>query len=86
MGKLDSLIDEFIKTFDSLDSELQEEIRRVRASKTNSVLGGVRRSFSVGDWVVYKPFENCREVDISGEGEVIEDLGDGMYKVTFGYA
>ena len=51
----------------------------------NSDLGAVRRSFSVGDWVVYKPFENCREVDISGKGEVIEDLGDGMYKVTFGY-
>lgn len=47
--------------------------------------GAVRRSFSVGDWVVYKPFENCREADVSGEGKIIEDFGDGMYRVTFGY-
>jgi hypothetical protein len=45
----------------------------------------VRRSFSVGDWVVYKPFENCREADVSGKGKIIEDFGDGMYRVTFGY-
>jgi hypothetical protein len=50
-----------------------------------SCLGAVRRSFSVSDWVVYKPFENCSKVDISGKGEIIEDLGDGMYKVTFGH-
>ena len=45
----------------------------------------VRRSFSVGDWVVYKPFENCREADVSDKGKIIEDFGDGMYRVTFGY-
>ena len=51
----------------------------------SSCLGDVRRSFSVGDWVVYKPFENCRVSDVSGKGKIIEDFGDGMYRVTFGY-
>ena len=43
------------------------------------------RSFSVGDWVVYKPYENCSQVNISGKGHVNEDLGNGMYSVTFGH-
>ena len=47
--------------------------------------GAIKRVFSVGDWVVYKPFENCSKAAISGKGEIIEDLGDGMYKVTFGH-
>lgn len=42
------------------------------------------RTFEVGDIVVYKPFENCSKVDISGAGKIIEVLGDGMYTVTFG--
>lgn len=58
---------------------------QLEAKSQPSCLGAVRRSFSVGDWVVYKPFENCSKVDISGKGQVIEDLGDGMYKVTFGH-
>jgi len=45
----------------------------------------VRRSFSVGDWVVYKPFENCREADVSDKGKIIEDFGEGVHRVTFGY-
>lgn len=45
----------------------------------------VSRRFFVGDWVVYKPFENCSKVDISGKGEVVEVLPDGEYKVTFGH-
>ena len=35
--------------------------------------------------MVYKPYENCSKVDISGEGEVVEVLPDGEYKVTFGH-
>jgi len=42
------------------------------------------RTFEVGDIVVYKPFENCSKSDISGDGKIIEKLGDGMYTVTFG--
>jgi hypothetical protein len=43
------------------------------------------RSFKVGDSVVYKPYENCRENDISKPGVVKEVLDDpGMYLVTFG--
>jgi hypothetical protein len=43
------------------------------------------RTFSIGDSVVYKPYENCRKTDISGKGKIIEVIGDGMYRVTFGY-
>ena len=57
----------------------------VPTSSSHNAKPNVRRSFYVGDWVVYKPFENCREADVSGKGKIIEDFGDGMYRVTFGY-
>lgn len=57
----------------------------LEAQSQPSCLTAVRRSFFVGDWVVYKPFENCSKVDVSGKGEIIEDLGEGMYRVTFGH-
>lgn len=50
-----------------------------------SCLGAVRRSFNVGDLVVYKPYEGCSHKDISNYGKVLEDLGNGDYKITFGY-
>ena len=42
--------------------------------------------FKKGDNVVYKPFKNCRKQDVSSKGKIIENLGSGMYKVTFGYS
>jgi hypothetical protein len=48
-------------------------------------IGSVVRSFSVGDWVVWKLSENCSKNNISKKGKVIEVLGDGFYIVTFGY-
>ncbi len=39
-------------------------------------IGGVVRSFSVGDWVVWKLSENCSKNNISKKGKVIEVLGD----------
>lgn len=43
------------------------------------------RVFKPGDWVVYKPFENCKPTDVSGRGKVMEVLPLGMYVVTFGF-
>ena len=43
------------------------------------------RTFKVDDWVVYKPYEGCSLNNISEPGKVIEVIGDGMYRVTFGF-
>ncbi len=59
-----------------------EEINKPEEINKSS---NIRRFFKVDDWVVYKPYENCSMVNISGKGNIIEDLGDGMYLVTFGY-
>ena len=48
-------------------------------------INSVRRSFSVGDWVIWKLSENCSKNNISKKGKIIEVLGDGFYTVTFGY-
>jgi len=43
------------------------------------------RTFVKGETVVYKPYEGCSDVDVSGEGKIIEVLVEGFYKVTFGH-
>jgi hypothetical protein len=67
--------------------ELQKEFEELSEMIRNfdNIHYPIRRSFSVGDWVVYKPYENCKESDISGKGKIIEDLMNGNYKVTFGH-
>ena len=64
---------------DNLNDELSN-----KAQDQPSFLGAVARVFYVDDSVVYKPFENCRNMDISGIGIIRADLGDGMYRVAFG--
>ena len=41
--------------------------------------------FKIGDKVVYKPYEGCRQNDISDYGIIEEIIDNFTYKVRFGF-
>lgn len=61
-----------------------EEQNLNEAQTGNSIKADVMRSFSVGDLVEYRPYENCTKQNISGIGKISEVLGDGYYRAMFG--